>query len=70
MLLQEKKTGHLIEVLDLKEVFDPFEKTFTGALDYGEERSDPQKFDKEAVVFPSGEALPLCWRDPQYRQRN
>jgi len=69
MLLQEKKTGHLIEVMEPKEVFDPFEKEFTGVLDYGEERSDPQKFNKEEVVFPSGEPLPLCWRDPDYRNK-
>lgn len=68
MLLQEKDTGHLIEVLEPKEVFDPFEKEFTGVLDYGEERSDPQKFTKDAVVFPSGEPLPQCWRDPEYRK--
>jgi hypothetical protein len=69
MLLQEKSSGHLIEVSDPKEVFDPFEKAFTGRLDYGEERSDPQKFSKEDVVFPSGEALPACWRDPHYRDK-
>ena len=68
MLLQEKDTGHLVEVLEPKEVFDPFEKTFRGVLDYGEERSDPQAFSKDAVVFPSGEPLPRCWRDPEYRK--
>lgn len=69
MLLKQKGTGHLIEVSEPKEVYDPFLKEFTGRLDYGEERSDPQKFSKEDTVFPSDEPLPQCWLDPHYRDK-
>jgi len=67
MLLKEKDTGHLIEVLEPKELFDPFSKTFTGRLNFGEDVPDPDQFDKASVEFPSGEALPRCWLDPHYR---
>ena len=67
MLLMEKETGHLIEVLDPTEVFDPFKESFTGRLDFGEDVADPDSFNKVSVSFPSGENLPKCWKDPHYR---
>ncbi len=67
MFLVEKKTGHLIEVLDLKRLFDPFEKEFEGRLNYGEDLPEAQMFKKEDVVFQSGEPLPRCWVDEHYR---
>ena len=67
MLLKEKDTGHLVEVLDLKGLFDPFSKTFTGRLNFGEDLPEPDQFQKSAVEFPSGENLPKCWLDPHYR---
>ena len=67
MLLMEKETGHLIEVLDPTEVFDPFKDSFTGRLDFGEDVADPDSFNKVSVSFPSGENLPKCWKDPHYR---
>ncbi len=36
--------------------------------EHGEERQDPEKFDKAGLVFPSGEALPQCWLDAHYRE--
>jgi len=67
MLLMEKISGHLIEVLDPTEVFDPFRDSFTGRLDFGEEVAEPDNFKKAGVCFPSGESLPKCWRDTHYR---
>ena len=67
MLLMEKETGHLIEVLDPTEVFDPFKDSFTGRLDFGEDVAEPDSFTKVSVSFPSGENLPKCWIDPHYR---
>ncbi len=67
MFLKDKQTGHLIEVLDIKELIDPFNPEFTGRLNYGEDLPDPEKFRKENVTFQSGEPLPRCWVDPHYR---
>jgi hypothetical protein len=35
----------------------------------GQEEQDPETFMKQNLVFPSGENLPLCWLDANYRNR-
>lgn len=67
MLLVQRDTGHLVEVLDIKRLFDPFEKEFEGRLNYGEDLPDPENFQKADVLFQSGEPLPKCWLDAHYR---
>ncbi len=69
MLLAEKSTGHIVEVLDLHALFDPLKNTVKASLHYGEEAQDPEAFDKSGLRFPSGEALPICWTDADYRQK-
>lgn len=69
MFLAEKSTGHMIEVLDITALFDPNEPTIKGSLHFGEEAQDPEAFEKASLNFPSGESLPLCWIDPDYRRR-
>ncbi len=51
----------LVEVLDLTQLFDPFEAQVLGRLHAGEELQDPQPWPKAELRFPSGEALPGCW---------
>ncbi len=67
MFLKEKGSNDLVEVLDLKELFDPFCNDLTGRYQHGEEPQDPATFKKVALVFPSGEPLPRCWVDAHYR---
>lgn len=67
MFLKEKSTGHMIEVLALSDLFDPYNDTLVGRYHYGEEVQDAEKFGKADLVFLSGERLPLCWVDPHYR---
>lgn len=67
MLLMQKSTGHLVEVMELKELFDPFMDSFTGRLSYGEDLPEAEKFKKSDVTFQSGEFLPKCWLDSHYR---
>ena len=67
MLLKETKAGHLVEVLSLKDLFDPFINKIVGRLSFGEEIQDPETFSKTDLVFLSGEKLPLCWTDSHYR---
>ncbi len=69
MLLAEKSTGHLVEIKDIKRLFDPNELDVTGSVHYGEEAQDPESILKSELVFPSGEPLPLCWTDSDYRRK-
>jgi len=52
----------LLEVLDLPQLFDPFEPQVLGRLHAGEELQEPQSWPKAQLRFPSGEPLPACWR--------
>lgn len=67
MLLQDKQSGNLIEILDIEALFKPTENAVTGREQAGEEEQDPETFDKNSLVFPSGENLPRCWLDANYR---
>jgi hypothetical protein len=67
MFLQERSTRCLIEVLDTQVLFDPMRSQIDGRKHAGEELQDPEQFEKSSLLFPSGEALPLCWIDSAYR---
>lgn len=66
MFLTEKKTGHLVEVLNLEDLFNPYHSELEGRYNCGEEIQDPEKFAKSRLIFLSGEDLPRCWLDPHY----
>ncbi|MEL6138831.1 MAG: acetyltransferase [Cyanobacteria bacterium J06628_6] len=68
MFLQHQPTGDLVEILSLDDLWDPFSKKIKGRFHAGEELQDPEDFTKSHLVFPSGESLPVCWADPDYRQ--
>jgi hypothetical protein len=70
MFVAEKATGHLIEVLDTQALFDPHVQEVRGSLHYGEEAQDQESFAKSDLAFPSGEALPVCWTNPDYRRQS
>ena len=67
MFLKEKERGHLVEVLSLRDLFDPMLADVVGRLHFGEELQDAEKFAKTNLIFPSGEVLPRCWVDVHYR---
>ena len=67
MLLKDINHNELVEVLAVKELFDPFCNDLLGQYTHGEEAQDPEKFKKADLIFLSGEALPRCWLDPHYR---
>lgn len=67
MFLKKISDGHLVEVLSLKDLFDPFNDEIVGRLHFGEELQDPDKFSKNDLQFLSGETLPVCWTDSHYR---
>lgn len=67
MFLKHIPSDSLIEVLDLHDVIDPSSTMVHGRLQVGEDTMDVDDFEKSELMFPSGEPLPLCWRDVQYR---
>ena len=69
MFLKNKINDDLVEVLTLKDLFDPFCENLIGRYQHGEEMQDPEKFSKSDLVFLSGESLPRCWMDSHYRDK-
>ena len=67
MFLKEKASSHLVEVLSLNDLFDPFNAHVVGRYHHGEEVQDAEQFCKQALSFLSDEELPRCWLDPHYR---
>ena len=69
MFLKDRKTGDVVEILDLGALFDPNRDAVEGRFHAGEEMQEPAPFGKATLLFPSGENLPRCWLDPDYRSR-
>ncbi|MDN5850470.1 MAG: hypothetical protein L0H63_12680, partial [Nitrococcus sp.] len=69
MFLKHIPSSDLIEVLDIKELVNPCRESITGRSHAGEEMQEPAKFEKAAFIFPSGEALPQCWINPDYQKK-
>lgn len=67
MYMKHTPSGDLVEILDTTSLSDPYKKTVAGRFHAGEELQDPANFNKAELIFPSGEALPRCWTDPNYR---
>ena len=67
MYLRDKGNGDLVEVLDMSAMVDPCRDTLEGRYHAGEELQDPATFRKSDLTFPSGEELPRCWIDADYK---
>jgi hypothetical protein len=67
MFLKQKSSDDLVELLEIEKLYNPFEKEILGRFHAGEEMQDPEMFLKSELIFPSGESLPQCWLDPDYR---
>jgi hypothetical protein len=67
MFLRHKISGSMVEVLDLAMLCDPCRETVPGRYHAGEELQDPMDFSKQDLSFPSGETLPRCWLDRNYK---
>ncbi len=68
MFLKNNTNQDLVEVLTLKDLFDPFCTQLIGRYQHGEELQDPEKFNKSDLCFLSDEPLPRCWVDAHYRE--
>lgn len=67
MLLKEKSSGHMVDVLSMMDLINLNRDEIVGRYQEGEDVQDPMKFSKDNLVFLSGEELPRCWTDPHYR---
>lgn len=67
MLLKSKKDGDLIQISEVTELIDPFKDKVTGQIQAGQNEQPPESFEKKSLVFPSGENLPQCWIDSNYK---
>lgn len=68
MLLRQRSTGHILAVNDLDNLFSIFRDEVMARDQVGEEEQDPEPVAKSDLVFLSGEPLPRCWTDPDYRE--
>jgi len=67
MLLKERSSGHMVEVLSIIDLINLNCDEVVGRYQEGEEAQDPIKLKKADLIFLSGEELPRCWTDPHYR---
>jgi hypothetical protein len=67
MFLHSKDSDTLVKVTDVETLFNPTKGEISGRVQEGEEEQDPQSFSKKNLKFPSGEDLPRCWIDADYR---
>lgn len=67
MFLQDQETGNLVKVLDIQMLLNPNEHAIEGKMQAGEEEQEAEAFSKQNLIFPSGEKLPRCWVDEDYR---
>ncbi|WP_242043385.1 acetyltransferase [Leptolyngbya sp. FACHB-671] len=67
MFLENKQTGDLVEVLDPEALFNPVKDSISAQVQAGQEEQEPASISKENLKFPSGEELPRCWVDADYR---
>ncbi|ACK70572.1 conserved hypothetical protein [Gloeothece citriformis PCC 7424] len=68
MLLHDQQTNSLVKILDLEALFNPVQNTVCASSQAGEEEQSPKEFSKDRLNFPSGEKLPQCWMDADYRK--
>ncbi|MBK1733251.1 acetyltransferase [Thiococcus pfennigii] len=67
MFLKQANNDKLVEVLSLRDLFNPLLPTIVGRYHAGEEMQEAETFAKGDLVFQSGESLPRCWTDVHYR---
>ncbi len=69
MLLQNKQTGTLVEILNVDDLINPVRQDVKIQVQDGQEEQNSEPVQKAELVFPSGESLPRCWVDADYRTR-
>ncbi len=63
MFLRHAQDGRMVEVLSLKDLFNPNHTDLVGRFHAGEELQDAESFTKKELACPAGAPLPQCWTD-------
>lgn len=69
MLLKSKEDDGLVEITEVSELIDPFKEEVMAQVQEGQNEQPPESFKKSDLVFPSGENLPQCWMDSNYKAK-
>ena len=69
MLLKSKEEEALIQINEVHELTDPFKEEVKGQVQAGQNEQPAESFKKSDLVFPSGESLPQCWVDSNYKSK-
>ena len=67
MFLKRKDADDLVKISDVEALFNPAESQINGQVQAGQNEQPPTSFQKGDLIFPSGESLPQCWTDANYR---
>ena len=67
MLLKIKKDDVLVEIAEVNELINPSREEVMVQIQAGEEEQPHESLKKADLVFPSGEDLPQCWLDSNYK---
>ena len=68
MFFKHRSNNDMIEVIEQNDLTNLFHDHVLGRYQVGEEQQDPESFKKSDLRFLSGEELPRCWTDPNYRE--
>ena len=69
MLLKIQKNDVLVEITEITELINPLREEIMAQVQAGEEEQPAESFKKSDLVFPSGEDLPQCWIDSNYKSK-
>jgi hypothetical protein len=58
-----------VKIVDVQELLDPTSEIVHAQDQEGQEEQETDIYQKEELVFPSGEKLPRCWLDAKFRER-
>ena len=67
MYLKHRISGDLVEIMDEKALINPCQPYVLGRFHAGEEVQTSEQFLKSELTFPSGENMPICWVDAEYK---
>ena len=69
MLLKIQKNDVLVEITEITELINPLREEVMAQVQAGEEEQPAESFKKSDLIFPSGEDLPQCWIDSNYKSK-
>lgn len=70
MFLKSKESGDLFKITDVEDLFDPTSDRVQGKIQGGQNEQSSESLQKKDLIFPSGEDLPQCWTDSEYRMKS